>query len=1131
MFLRAWTLLAIFVLLSSMLAWSAIAAKPVLALDADHLAFTVQPVDVQTTDTIDVTVEVQDATNAAVTDYADSIHIDLLHPGSSSLSGTVDITPTDGDAQFQLAIEQVGSGFQLEASSGILNAVDSDTFKVTPGVPAKLAFVDQPTDFSADNTFNTSVELLDAHGNRATQSSDGVSLELLNPGQLTPTLYGTASVSAGAGLASFSGLGIHKADINYTLKATSGTLTTDESDAFEVTHGVATHLNKEEDVESSYSAASDISMEIAVADQYENVVDGWPNDVSLTLHGGDPAGVIEEADTSFEATGGVAHPEVHIRKPGTAYYFDIASTGLPTIQSGTFDVGPGPIDHFVFDPIDDQVAGTPFDVTVTAYDHWNNIKTDYDGEEAELSGLSDSPGCSTCGTTIPVAEPDYGTLSWEDGVGKTSVTAKAAETNTKLTITDPSATSDSATFDVDNADSLGGFDIDSVGDQKAGTGFTAKVTAYDPYGNVYDTYDDASAHLTGLDDSPGCSTCGTTILPTGATYGGPLSWSGGKASTQVTPYKAQSSAGLTITDGTTSDTSTFDVDDAGTLAAFDLAAIGSQVAGTGFVATVTAYDPYGNVYDAFDGTGASFSGLNASPGCPICGTPLTSVSADYGELQWSNGVGTSKPSKKVVPYKAESASLRFGTLTIADTSSFTVTYKNALGGLSIADITGTKTANVAFAVSVTAYDEYGNVKKNHASVTLDNLALSPGCTASDCGSAISMTLRTPTYGTPVWTNGVMTTNVTAKNSQANASVRASDSGKSDTSTTFTVNPSTATRLLFSDSAVGFNGRPIDTKLSQPIYSTCTPPGSGLNPCGVPPASAGTKVLAIDQFGNRVGGVSGVAITKTAGSGTLTNGGARSTATGTPGVAPYGEASFDTMTINALGSATLRAASGSLTVATTSLRILDDLEACDGHNCDNLANTNANVRSYALINTDGDFFDTSQQTNVILDTAIAPVGDFASKCTGASPFTSGPDIRVVGSGINTTAPMTTMVIIVPKDVLKAKGITARNASSFNVCLGALWIDSQNTPTPWTVKGGGSAQTRGTGDPLRYWGTPADCIPNVVATSPCIDLRTKQAADVANYLHMTAAQVATFMKDSDVAVIVKKPWPWDGKGGLY
>ena len=95
---------------------------------------------------------------------------------------------------------------------------------------------------------------------------------------------------------------------------------------------------------------------------------------------------------------------------------------------------PGALDHFTIDAISGQTAGTSFNPTFRAFDQYGNAKTDYT-TGATLSGLADSPGCSGCDPVLDVAAPDYGTLSWANGVASPDVTAYAADATSSITIT------------------------------------------------------------------------------------------------------------------------------------------------------------------------------------------------------------------------------------------------------------------------------------------------------------------------------------------------------------------------------------------------------------------------------------------------------------------------------------------------------------------------------------------------------------------------------------------------------------------------------------------------------------------------------------------------------------------------
>ena len=133
----------------------------------------------------------------------------------------------------------------------------------------------------------------------------------------------------------------------------------------------------------------------------------------------------------------------------------------------------------------------------------------------------------------------------------------------------------------------------------------------------------------------------------------------------------------------------------------------------------------------------------------------------------------------------------------------------------------------------------------------------------------------------------------------------------------------------------------------------------------------------------------------------------------------------------------------------------------------------------------------------------------------------------------------MILIMPRTTLKAYDITSRSAISFNVCAGATWL--AGTPVvPWTTKDPVTGALVPNGAVLedgQYFGVAADCAAFPAnATDPCAALKTKQAADVTLFIQTNidptwTGQTAAFMKDSDLAVVVRQGFPWDQRTGIY
>ena len=145
---------------------------------------------------------------------------------------------------------------------------------------------------------------------------------------------------------------------------------------------------------------------------------------------------------------------------------------------------------------------------MTAYDAYDNVKTDYDGAGVALVGLHNSPAPGNYPPNLGGYAPDYGTLTWGSGTGVgtlSNVVDKDAET-TALTISAaPLASpvsSSSVTVKPAVLDHFVWTQQPPVASSPtAGVAFGAEVTAYDVYDNVKTDYT-GGATLSGLHNSP-----------------------------------------------------------------------------------------------------------------------------------------------------------------------------------------------------------------------------------------------------------------------------------------------------------------------------------------------------------------------------------------------------------------------------------------------------------------------------------------------------------------------------------------------------------------------------------------------------------------------------------------------------
>ena len=146
----------------------------------------------------------------------------------------------------------------LAAAEGSLLAAGADRLSVTVSAAsaAKLAFTTQPGGGSAGQFWSTQpqVSVQDTLGNTAS-STASITLAIgTNPG--TGALRGTTSVAAVGGIATFSGLAMSNAGVGYTLTASSASLSSATSAAFNVAAALALPTADAIDYKSRYAAAS-----------------------------------------------------------------------------------------------------------------------------------------------------------------------------------------------------------------------------------------------------------------------------------------------------------------------------------------------------------------------------------------------------------------------------------------------------------------------------------------------------------------------------------------------------------------------------------------------------------------------------------------------------------------------------------------------------------------------------------------------------------------------------------------------------------------------------------------------------------------------------------------------------------
>ena len=141
-----------------------------------------------------------------------------------------------------------------------------------------------------------------------------------------------------AGVASFSGLTLNKVGSGYTLKASSGSLTTATTGGIAVTHAAATHLVVTTEPPSSVTAGSEFILKVSVEDAYGNVVTGFTGSVTIAL-GINPDGSTLGGTLSVTVVNGIAtFTNLTLNKKGTGYTLKLSASGLTGTTTNAFNV-------------------------------------------------------------------------------------------------------------------------------------------------------------------------------------------------------------------------------------------------------------------------------------------------------------------------------------------------------------------------------------------------------------------------------------------------------------------------------------------------------------------------------------------------------------------------------------------------------------------------------------------------------------------------------------------------------------------------------------------------------------------------------------------------------------------------
>jgi hypothetical protein len=313
------------------------------------------------------------------------------------------------------SVTTTGSYAGTASQSGTTWAMQLVAFRVasgTLGPPAKLAFVQGPSNTAAGASISPAVTVAveDANNNIVTSDSTDVVNLAFGSNPAGGTLAGTSSVTVNQGVATFAGLSINKAGTGYTLTASSGSLASATSGTFNIIPGTVTKLVFVQGPSNAVAGATITpAVKVAVEDANSNIeTTDNATQVSLAIGtnpangaltgGGPPPVTVASGIATFSG--------LSINNAGTGYTLTASSGSLTTATSGTFNITPGTATKLAFvQGPSNAVAGaniTPA-VTVAVEDASGNIVTSDSTDQVNLAiGTNPANGTLTGGGPPPV---------------------------------------------------------------------------------------------------------------------------------------------------------------------------------------------------------------------------------------------------------------------------------------------------------------------------------------------------------------------------------------------------------------------------------------------------------------------------------------------------------------------------------------------------------------------------------------------------------------------------------------------------------------------------------------------------------------------------------------------------------
>jgi hypothetical protein len=359
-----------------------------------------------------ITVEIRDASNNLVTSATDNVTLSFgtdASFGGATLGGTLTTAAVGGIATFSdINIDFVANSYTLNFTSGSLASALTTTFNITQAPATQLAFTQNPTAAVAGVNIAPSitVEVQDANGNIVPSSTDNITLAFsTDPSAGAATLGGTLTVAAASGLATFNDISLDKAFTGYTLQASSGGLTLDTSNPFNITPATKAQLGfNVEPTNANYGVNITPSIVVEIQDTFGNKTTDTDT-ITLSINNNPAAGSLSGTLSVPAISGSATFGDISIDNSGIGYTLDATATGLTLSTSASFDITSTPSQLVITqEPTDtyNSVNISPA-ITVEIRDASNNLVTSATNNVTVSFGTDPSGGAATLAGTLTVA--------------------------------------------------------------------------------------------------------------------------------------------------------------------------------------------------------------------------------------------------------------------------------------------------------------------------------------------------------------------------------------------------------------------------------------------------------------------------------------------------------------------------------------------------------------------------------------------------------------------------------------------------------------------------------------------------------------------------------------------------------